>query len=240
MLKKARKEKILDLVNHSGYVTLEFLAQELETSESTVRRDLTELDHTHKLKRLHGGAESLESLRYEENVAEKSVKHVAEKRLIAKKAVEKLEDGDVIFMDAGTTVAMMTPYISDVGNLTVVTNSVHTASELLDRQIKTIVIGGVVKATTDAVTGNVAVQQIMSFNFSKAFVGANGISRDGGITTPDDEEATIKRLVLGQAKKKFILADSSKLGKIYFAKIAEFDKSIEIITEEINDLHSNT
>ena len=240
MLKNARKQKILDLVDRTGYVTLEMLSQVLATSESTIRRDLTELDQSQKLRRLHGGAESLSHLRYEENVAENSVKNVQHKLRIAQKAVSKLKHDDVIFMDAGTTVAMMTEFLIDFDNLTVVTNSVHTASALMDKKIKTIIIGGAVKPTTDAVTGNFAVQQLMSFNFSKAFIGANGISRDGGITTPDEEEATVKRVVLGQSKEKFILADSSKLGKIYFAKFAEFDKSIDIITEEINDLHSNT
>ena len=240
MLKNARKQKILDLVDRTGYVTLEMLSQVLDTSESTIRRDLTELDQSQKLRRLHGGAESLSHLRYEEDVAEKSVKNVQHKLRIAQKAVSKLKHDDVIFMDAGTTVAMMTEFLIDFDNLTVVTNSVHTASALMDKKIKTIIIGGAVKPATDAVTGNFAVQQLMSFNFSKAFIGANGISRDGGITTPDEEEATVKRVVLGQSKEKFILADSSKLGKIYFAKFAEFDKSIDIITEEINDLHSNT
>lgn len=240
MLKNARKQKILDLVNQKGYVTLEALAQILETSESTVRRDLTELETDHQLRRVHGGAESLVQLQYEEGIAEKSVKNVQEKQIIAQKAVSHLTAGDVIFMDAGTTVAMMTDHITEVDNITVVTNSVHTASTLIDKQIKTIIIGGAIKPTTEAVTGNFAVQQLMTFNFSKAFIGANGISRDGGITTPDDEEATIKRLVLRQAKEKYVLADSSKLGKIYFAKIAEFDDKIEIITEDIHDLHSNT
>ncbi|GFH42874.1 DeoR family transcriptional regulator [Lactococcus hodotermopsidis] len=240
MLKNERKQKILALVEQAGYVTLETLSQMLDSSESTIRRDLTELDESGKLKRVHGGAERLTTLLHEENVAEKSVKNVQEKRQIAQKAVSKLTNGDVIFMDAGTTVAMMTEFLSKFDKITVVTNSVHTAAILLDKQIKTIIIGGAIKPETDAVIGNFAVQQLMSFNFNKAFVGANGISRNGGVTTPDDEEATIKRLVLRQAKEKFILADKSKLGKTYFAKIAAFDDSIEIITEEIDDLHSHT
>ena len=240
MLKNARKQKILDLVNQQGYVTLELLAQGLNTSESTIRRDLTELDKSQQLRRVHGGAESLFNLRYEEGVAEKSVKDVQAKQIIAQRAVSLLNNDDVIFMDAGTTVAMMTDYLTDVANITVVTNSVHTASTLMDKKIKTIIIGGAVKPTTEAVTGNFAIQQLVTFNFSKAFIGANGISRDGGITTPDEEEAMIKRLVLRQSKKKYILADSSKLGQIYFAKIAEFDDKIDIITEEIHDLHSDT
>ncbi|GHU44234.1 DeoR family transcriptional regulator [Bacilli bacterium] len=240
MLKNARKQKILDLVTQKGYVTLELLAQALDTSESTVRRDLTELDASQQLKRVHGGAESLFNLRYEEGVAEKSVKNVQAKQMIAQRAVSHLDNDDVIFMDAGTTVAMMTDYLAEADNLTVVTNSVHTASNLIDKKIKTIIIGGAVKPTTEAVTGNFAVQQLVTFNFNKAFIGANGVSRDGGITTADEEEAMIKRLVLQQAKEKYILADSSKLGQIYFAKIVEFDDKINMITEEIHDIHSNT
>src|SRR5574341_635237 len=95
MLKNARKQKILDLVNQKGYVTLELLAQALDTSESTVRRDLTELDTSHQLKRVHGGAESLLNLRYEEGVAEKSVKNVQAKQLIAQRAVSQLNNGDI-------------------------------------------------------------------------------------------------------------------------------------------------
>ncbi|GFH40410.1 DeoR/GlpR family DNA-binding transcription regulator [Lactococcus insecticola] len=231
MLKNERKQKILTLVNQKGYVDLETLSQALDSSESTVRRHLTELDEAHKLKRVHGGAESLATMTHEENVAEKSIKNVQEKREIAQRAAEKVLDDDVIFMDAGTTVAMMTAFLGDRRNLTVVTNSVHTAAALLDKQIKTIIIGGAVKSATDAVTGNVAVQQLMSFNFSKAFVGCNGISAEVGITTPDEEEATIKRLVCKQSREKFILADSSKFDKIYFAKFAEYD-DVTIITEE--------
>ena len=166
MLKNARKQKILDLVNQKGYVTLELLAQGLDTSESTVRRDLTELDKCQQLRRVHGGAESLLNLRYEEGVAEKSVKNVQAKQIIAQRAVSHLNNGDVIFMDAGTTVDMMTDYLTDVENITVVTNSVHTASTLMDKKIKTIIIGGAVKPTTEAVTGNFAIQQLVTFNFS--------------------------------------------------------------------------
>ena len=195
MLKNARKQKILDLVNQQGYVTLELLAQGLNTSESTIRRDLTELDKSQQLRRVHGGAESLFNLRYEEGAAEKSVKNVQAKQIIAQRAVSLLNNDDVIFMDAGTTVAMMTDYLTDVANITVVTNSVHTASTLMDKKIKTIIIGGAVKPTTEAVTGNFAIQQLVTFNFSKAFIGANGISRDGGITTTNEEKAMIKLLV---------------------------------------------
>lgn len=142
MLKNARHEMILNLVNQNGYVTIDLLTQLLKSSESTVRRDLTELDQAKKLNRLHGGAEKLSNLRYEENVAQKSIKYIIQKRSIAKRAAKEVEKGDVIFMDAGTTVSMMVEYLDELDELTIVTNSVHIASALLDKKIKTIGIGG--------------------------------------------------------------------------------------------------
>jgi DeoR family fructose operon transcriptional repressor len=239
MLKSARKQKILELVNQNGCMTLEKLAQAIATSESTLRRDLTELDKSQQLRRVHGGAESLSNLQYEENMTEKSVKNVQAKRQIAQKAINKLKTGEVIFMDAGTTVGMMVEFLTEQMQLTVVTNSVQIATDLLAKAIPTVVIGGTIKLSTGAVIGNVASQQLKAFNFNKAFVGANGISREGGITTADPEEAAIKQLVMQEAKETYILADSSKLGQIYFAKIAAFDDTIDIITEELNDIHSD-
>ena len=231
MLKNARKQKILDLVNQKGYVTLELLAQALDTSESTVRRDLTELDTSHQLKRVHGGAESLLNLRYEEGVAEKSVKNVQAKQIIAQRAVSQLNNGDVIFMDAGTTVAMMTDYLSEVDNITVVTNSVHTASTLMDKKIKTIIIGGAIKPTTEAVTGNFAIQQLVTFNFSKAFIGVDGFHVDTGFTNRNMMRADVANTILAKGQENIIITDSSKFGRVHPGSIGPLGKITHVITD---------
>lgn len=205
------------------FVRLEELVELLQTSESTVRRDLDELEKERKLRRVHGGAEAPAQLQFEESISEKSIKNVQDKRAIAKRAVKEIADDDVIFLDAGTTTGLVIDSLHQ-RNLTVVTHSVHHAVRLVERGIKTIIIGGFVKQSTDASIGAVAVEQIAQLNFDKAFLGMNGIDQDY-LTTPDMEEATIKKRVLRNAQSTYILADSSKLGQVSFVKIADVEQA---------------
>ena len=99
------------------------------------------------------------------------------------------------------------------------TNSIHHASKLVERNIPTLIVGGNVKLSTDASIGGVALNQIGQLNFDKAFIGMNGID-DGFYTTPDMEEGAVKRAILENAKQTYVLADSSKLGQISFVKVA--------------------
>ncbi|WP_153048968.1 DeoR/GlpR family DNA-binding transcription regulator, partial [Streptococcus suis] len=104
----------------------------------TVRRDLDELENEGKLRRVHGGAEAPANLQLEESILEKSVKNVQEKREIAERAAQLILDGDVIFLDAGTTTGVLIDYLQQE-NLTVVTNSIHHAVKLVERKVKTII-----------------------------------------------------------------------------------------------------
>lgn len=223
MLKSERKQVILEKIKEEQFVRLEELVDILNTSESTVRRDLDDLEAAGKLRRVHGGAEAPANLQLEESIHEKSVKNVQEKRQVAEKAAEQIVSGDVIFLDAGTTTGLLIDLL-DQENLTVVTNSIHHAVRLVEKQIKTIIIGGNVKSSTDASIGAVALEQLRQLNFDKAFLGMNGIDKDF-LTTPDIEEATIKRTVLDNAKESFVLADASKIGQFSFVKVAAVEKA---------------
>ncbi|HGK7330875.1 TPA: DeoR/GlpR transcriptional regulator [Streptococcus suis] len=223
MLKSERKQVILEKIKEEQFVRLEELVDILNTSESTVRRDLDDLEAAGKLRRVHGGAEAPANLQLEESIREKSVKNVQEKRQVAEKAAEQIVSGDVIFLDAGTTTGLLIDLL-DQENLTVVTNSIHHAVRLVEKQIKTIIIGGNVKSSTDASIGAVALEQLRQLNFDKAFLGMNGIDKDF-LTTPDIEEATIKRTVLDNAKESFVLADASKIGQFSFVKVAAVEKA---------------
>ncbi|MBO4106789.1 DeoR/GlpR transcriptional regulator [Streptococcus suis] len=228
ILKSERKQLILDRLAEQQFVRLEELIDILSTSESTVRRDLDELEASGKLRRVHGGAEAPTNLQTEESIQVKSVKNVQEKQQLAQAAAALIEDGDVIFIDAGTTTDLMIPYLNQV-NLTVVTNSIHHAVKLVERAIKTIIIGGFVKESTDASVGPQAVEQIQRLNFDKAFLGMNGVDKDY-LTTPDVEEAAIKRTVLENAKQPFVLVDSSKFGQYSFVKVARVER-VSLITQ---------
>lgn len=221
ILKSERKQVILEQLQSQQFVRLEELIDILDTSESTVRRDLDELEEAGKLHRVHGGAELPASLQLEETILEKSVKNVQEKREVAEKAATFIRDGDVIFLDAGSTTGLLIDYLTQE-DLTVVTNSIHHAVRLVERRIKTIIIGGYVKESTDASIGATALEQINRLNADKAFIGMNGIDKQY-FTTPDAEEAAIKRAFLSNAKESFVLADASKIGQFTFVKVAAIE-----------------
>ena len=229
MLKSKRKQLILEKVMKDKFVSLEYLVKALDTSESTVRRDLDELESERKLRRVHGGAESLHFLQEEESNQEKSIKNIQEKTKIAQKAASLIQEYDVIFIDAGTTNELLVNELHDP-SVTVVTNSIHHATKLVERNIPTVIIGGVVKRSTDASIGGVALNQIGQLNFDKAFIGMNGID-DGFFTTPDMEEGAVKRAILENAKKTYVLADASKLGNTSFAKVAPISRA-RLITNQ--------
>lgn len=235
MLKSERKQVILEELRKHKIVSLEKLVGLLDTSESTVRRDLDELESENKLRRVHGGAELPHSLQEEETIQEKSVKNLQEKKLIAQKAASLIKEKDVIFVDAGSTTAFLIKEL-ELKDITVVTNSIHHAVQLVDKQIPTVIIGGGVKMTTDASIGGVALNQINQLHFDRAFIGMNGVD-EGYFTTPDMEEGAVKRAILENAKQTYVLADSSKLGQSCFAKVAPIKRAI-VITSKGHELLS--
>ena len=227
ILKSERKQLILDEIKEKKFLQLEEMVQLLDSSESTVRRDLDELESEGYLRRVHGGAEVVSKLQTEESIQEKSIKNVQEKRGIAQKALSLIEDGDVIFIDAGTTTELLVELL-DRRNLTVVTDSIHHAAKLVEKNFKTIIIGGFVKQSTDASIGRAAVEQISQLNFDKAFIGMNGVD-ESFLTTPDMEEAAIKKTIIENAQKTYVLLDVSKIGQVSFAKVARIEK-VTLIT----------
>lgn len=229
ILKSKRKQLIMEKLSHDKFVRLDDLVSLLDTSESTVRRDLDELESERKLHRVHGGAELPHSLQEEFTNQQKSIKNIQEKMQVARKAASLISNDDVIFVDAGTTNELLLGYLNQ-DNLTVVTNSIHHAAKLVDKNIQTIIIGGHVKKTTDASIGAVAYEQIKQLNFDKAFLGINGIDEEF-LTTPDMEEAVIKKTVIKNARKSYIVTDSSKIGRVSFAKVDKIENAT-IITNQ--------
>ena len=229
MLKTERKQLILEELNQHHVVSLEKLVSLLETSESTVRRDLDELEAENKLRRIHGGAELPHSLQQEESIQEKSVKNLQEKKLLAQKAASLIKEQDVIFIDAGTTTAFLIKELSNK-DITVVTNSIHHAVQLVEKQIPTVMVGGSVKMTTDASIGGVALNQINQLHFDRAFIGMNGVD-ENYYTTPDMEEGAIKRAIIDNAKQTYVLVDASKVGQTCFAKVAPLKRAVVITSK---------
>lgn len=232
MLTEERRKLIMDLLNSHEIVKSQELMKLSDSSESTIRRDLQEMEADGLLKRIHGGAKRIVKLDYEPDMLEKSSKNVHEKQLVAEYATSFINDGDFVYLDAGTSTYEMIPYLEHK-QINVITNSVYHATALTDLRIPTMIIGGNIKLTTKAVVSAFSLQQLELFRFDKAFMGINGIHPQHGFTTPDSEEATMKAVALRQAEQVYILADYSKFNKVSFSKVASLNEAT-IITNQLS------
>ena len=217
MLTEQRYQIILDLLKEKKSVTATELKEILDTSESTVRRDITALHKAGKLIKVFGGAVALEDegtvSAYEPTVEQKSELHVEEKRKIAQYAAELIEEEDFIYLDAGTTTGYMIDALGHT-NAVFVTNAV--SHEL--------------KNSTEAVIGAQAMKNLQEYHFTKGFFGANGITKAEGFTTPDANEALVKQTAIERCRNRFVLADHSKFGSISSVTFSAFANA-KILTD---------
>ncbi|MEG0249539.1 MAG: DeoR/GlpR family DNA-binding transcription regulator [Peptostreptococcus sp.] len=234
MLTEERFKYILDKVKIKGTVKLKDLVSELDVSESTIRRDLDELEEKGLVKRVHGGAVGTQSNFTSDNtITERITQYSSEKKRIAKYCSDFIEDGDFIYLDSGTTTYELIPYLKDK-NVIVVTNGVYNVERLLEYNVKTYILGGGIKEITKTVVGEQALKQIEDFRFNKAFIGANGVTFNAAITTPDISEAILKREAISRSEEAFVLVDSSKFGKVSFSKICDLE-DVSIVTDADKD-----
>ncbi|HIR02587.1 MAG: DeoR/GlpR family DNA-binding transcription regulator [Acutalibacteraceae bacterium] len=235
MLTEERYAQILRILQEKKAVTVTELTACLHTSESTIRRDLNALHEQGKLNKVHGGATLLTNsfTMQEEDVQTKARLHIKEKERIARYAASIVNDHDFIYIDAGTTTEKMIDFLQKT-RATFVTNGVAHAKKLIQKGFKAYIIGGQLKLSTEAVVGAEAVINLKKMNFTKAFLGANGISDDHGVTTPDVEEGLIKAEAVNRSYITYVLADSSKFGKISSVTFADLSQ-VCIVTDSVPD-----
>lgn len=233
MLTPERHQIILQLLKEKKIVKIQEIVDLTNTSESTIRRDLSQLEEEKYLKRIHGGAARLQGKLQEPSMSEKSSKNLQQKKQIARFAAGLVEEGDCIYLDAGSTVAEMVDFL-DVKEIVVVTNGLTHIPQLLNKGIKTYIIGGYAKQTTNAIIGRGALEGLELYRFDKCFIGVNGIHPQFGFTTPDQEEAMVKHKAMSLSREVYVLADDAKFSEISFAKIAEIQEAA-IITNEIEE-----
>ncbi len=166
----------------------------------------------------------------EDSINEKIKKHIDKKSLIAQYAASQIQDNDFVFIDAGTTTLLMTKYLKE-SKATFVTNGIAHARELSANGCKTLVLGGILKQSTEAIIGLVAASNLQKYSFTKSFIGTNGVSEKQGFTTPDIEEATLKSIAIEKSFVSYILADSSKFNKVSAVSIGSIDSAC-IITDK--------
>ena len=232
MLTEKRYGMILELLEKKRTITVTELTELLHTSESTVRRDLNALDRAGKLVKVFGGAVTADMPFHPEepSVAQKMELMQEEKKRIAEHAANLIKPGDFIYLDAGTTTGFMIDFM--VGkNVTIVTNAVDHARRLAAAGMRVLLIGGELKGTTEAVVGNHAILSLQDYHFSKGFFGTNGLSKKEGLTTPDYNEAIVKKTAVNSCRERYVLCDSAKFGNISSVTFAPV-KAVKIITDK--------
>lgn len=209
-----RKNHILEQLMSSGRIDAVDIAAALGVTGETVRKDLIALERQGLLRRVHGGAVPVQSLSFEPAV-ETRTQFASEKARIAQAALRHLPAAGSVLIDAGSTTAKLVEMFPGDRDLTVYTNALPLALSLLTRPRLTVfTLGGRLRTTTFAEVGDWAARALADINVDIAFLGTNGISLSRGLTTPDAEEAAVKRLMLGCATKRILLADHSKFGAI--------------------------
>ena len=233
MLTEERYQSILNMVNEKNAVTVSELAEYLDISESTVRRDLTALDELGKLKKVFGGATSVSKTEgmYEDSVSMRENLMKDEKIEIGKYCAKTINNADFVYIDSGTTTARLIDFI-DNNKATYVTNGIVHARKLAQKGLNAYLIGGRVKSATEAVIGAEAISNLKNLNFSKAFLGTNGIDINAGFTTPDIDEAMTKEAAINRSYMAFVLADHTKFRRVFSVTFAQLKKCC-IITDTL-------
>ncbi len=236
MIAEERWAHIVNLVNDRGVMTVVQLMEELGASESTIRRDLLRLDEMGRLRKVHGGATRLATYGYvmaDQSMSGRKGLHMEEKRAIAAYAAKLVQPGDFVFIDGGTTTECLVDAITE-RDATYMTNSLPHAQKLLAKGCRTLLPGGEVKPLTEVLIGSETVDSIRRYHFTIGFWGTNGAALDSGFTTPELNEAAVKRIGIENTLQPYVLCDSSKFSSIALVTFAEFNRAI-VVTDRISD-----
>ena len=229
MYAEERQQAIARLVNQRGRMSVNQLAREYDVTTETVRRDLSTLERMGLVRRVHGGVVPLASLfLIESGLRERDQVNTDVKERIARAALDRLPpSGGTILLDAGSTTGRLASLLPPDHELTVITHAVPIAARLAgQRQIDLRLLPGRVRRTTQAAVGSETVQALSNLRVDVAFIGTNGITTDHGLTTPDPDEAAVKRALVECGRTVVALADASKFGidtAVRFAALGEID-----------------
>lgn len=241
-----RKREIVELVNRNNKVCVPDLVNIFSVSPATIRNDLRDLQQSGLLKKTHGGAMKIDlpSVGFERESEMKSNEQMKQKQAIARKALEYIEDGDIIILDTGTT-SLEIAKILNKRNLTVVLNDIKIAGCLEDRDgIQIILVGGTLRKKFHCTIGPIATKTLSELNVDKVFLATNGLSVNKGCTTPDLHQAELKKIMAEVASQVIVLSDSTKIGIdsfVQFVSLSEIDLLItdsRISQEHLEELTS--
>lgn len=237
MYAEERRRQIASLTAVEGRVNVTELSDKFDVTAETIRRDLAVLDRDGIIQRVHGGAVSSQSYLTTELPLDTRLRSATTaKSAIAKAALQFLPSGEgSVFLDAGTTTNVLAGLIKDAPgapSLSFVTNSLPIAVDLSSSgKLNIQLLGGTVRAITQAVVGDTALRTLALLRADVAFIGTNALTVDHGLSTADAQEAAVKSAMVTNARRVVVLCDSSKLGSDYLVSFAGLDSVDVVVTD---------
>jgi DeoR/GlpR family transcriptional regulator of sugar metabolism len=227
-----RRQEILDRINRAGRASVTDLSQQFGVSEVTIRADLQALSERNLVVRTHGGAISASRGPYELSLATRRQQQVIEKGRIGAAAAAMVADGDAIFLDSSSTALAIAQNLKNGRDVTVITNGLTIAQELIDAHgVMVVLIGGTLRRETASLVGGDGLHGLRRFNIRKGFFGAHGFSLAEGLTDVSLAEAEVKRPVIAMCREVIAVFDATKWGRVGLASFAELRQVSQIITD---------
>ena len=231
MLAEERRLHLVSFARNEGRVDASEAAARLKVAVETIRRDLEILQRQGVMRRVHGGGILVDRIQSEYSVSIRRTQNSEVKNRIAQVASQYIPKSGTIIVDAGTTTEFLAPYLRDNPDLTVVTNSLNLSLAIGESTTNVVLVGGKMRPITLSTVGTLAVAMISEVFASVSFIATNGIDPQAGFTTPDIEEAEVKRLMIKNSQESIVLADSSKFGQRFGTRFATLGQVDRLVTD---------
>ena len=231
---------VKDLIKREKIVTVERLSKAFDMSPITARRDLKRLDREGFLTKVHGGAVYKEVIEPEPVFSEQVKIHMQEKSEIAREATKRINDGDIVIIESGSTCLAMIKHLNDKKNIKVSTAGIPLANKLwnlsiIKKDIEVSVCGGLLSPNSSTYVGPHAIYFFQNINANIAFVSPVGVSVGKGISTATEMDAELMRAIIGCSQKTILVCDSTKFGRYSYINVAPLKSFTEIITDRALD-----
>lgn len=228
-----RRSYILDQLEENGHVAVNNLSEEVSVSSATIRKDLQFLEDESLLIRTHGGAIAANRFAFSASFDEKAQRQKEEKHRIGTAAAKRVGDRDTLILDSGTTTLQIARSLNDPSGLTLATHSLHIALEMMGNpEFNLLLLGGTVRSKSASTVGPYAEEMLRDHSFRKLFLAGDGFDLDHGLTTTDDHEAHLNRLMIESAEKTTAVVDSSKFGRRGLCRICKPSAIDAVITDD--------
>lgn len=227
-----RRDEIIQLLKHQGRITITEMVTRFGCSEATARRDLEQLEGVHPVIRTIGGAmyDGMGTMR-ELHFAEKEGLSILEKEKIAQLASDLIVESDVIGLSGGTTNFLLAKLLKVRKGITVVTNAVNIAMELAGSPIQVVVTGGIMRHNSFELCGPIGEGMIAQLHIGKMFIGIDGISATGGITSYSEQEAQIAKALIRRSQETYAVFDHTKANRTSLFSVAALSELKAVVTD---------